>query len=131
MIEELKVEVTQQDCDLGCRGTERYCVVSTAIGRLMPEANRIETNRNTIRYTVKIGSKTYRVVFRTPAAVQIYLREFDAGADPRPMKFTLTNPQIAEKLPTPKGKAKTPSFKPQEAAQTRRSVRVFGEKAFA
>lgn len=128
---EMEIEVTQQDCDDGCRGTERYCVVATAIARLKPDANRIEVNVNTIRFSIKEGNKTLRLAYRTPAAVQSYIRAFDAGEVAKPMKFTLTKPQTAEKLPTPKLKAKTASFKPQASAKSRRSIRVFGEKAFS
>lgn len=130
-MDRLEVTISQQDCDDGCRGTEHYCVVATAIMRLLPEANRIEVNINTIRFSMKDDKdKTVRYAYPTPPAVKVYIRAFDAGAKAKPMKFTLYRPQTAEKLPTPKGKAKTASFKPQGSAKTRRSIRVFGEKAF-
>jgi len=128
---ELDVVCTDKDCEDGVRNTEALCVVSTAIARLLPEATRIETNRNTIRFTLPgENGKKYRVVYKTPEMVREYVRDFDAGKKPKPMKFKLLAPQITEKAPTPKLKAKTPSFKAQDPAKTRRSVRVFGEKAF-
>lgn len=127
----LDVTINEDDCREGCRGTERYCVVSTAIARLVPDANRIETNVHTIRFTLKgADGKTRRYVYRTPELVREYVIGFDAGQEAKPMHFVLDNPQIAEKTPTPRGKAKTPSFKAQASAKTRRSIRVFGEKAF-
>lgn len=126
----MKVIISEQDCANGVRNNERFCVVATAIQRLQPEATRVEVNVNTIRFTMKVDGKTLRFAYRTPAAVQVYLRTFDAGAEPKPMEFEMDNPQVAEKLPTPKLKAKTASFKPQASAVTHRSIRVFGEKAF-
>lgn len=128
----LNIEVTAEDCAEGCRCTEHYCVVATAIGRIIPAANRIEVNVNTIRFTLKQPKtgKTFRYVYRTPDAVRNYIRDFDAGQDARPMKFVLDQPEITE-LPPPKpGRAKTPSFKAKEPAKTRRSVRVFGERVW-
>lgn len=127
----LEVVITEKDCADGVRNNERLCVVSTAIARLQPEANRIETNVNTIRFSLKDGAKTYRLAYPTPPVVRDYIRAFDDGAEAKPMEFVLDNPQVVEKLPSPKLKAKTPSFKPQASAKTRRSIRVFGEKAFA
>ncbi|MGH9086638.1 MAG: hypothetical protein ACRDYZ_00730 [Acidimicrobiales bacterium] len=127
----LDVEVTEKDCAEGCRGNEHYCVVSTAIARLVPDANRVEVNVNTIRFSLKENGKTYRLAYRTPPPVRDYIKAFDAGHDPHPLTFVLDKPQMVEKAPAPRGKAKTPSFKPQASATTRRSVRVFGEKAFA
>lgn len=125
-----EVEVTAKDCAEGVRNNERFCVVATAIARLEPEANRIEANVNTIRFSVKDRGKTFRLAYKTPTIVRDYIRAFDAGVEPTPMTFVLEHPQIAEKKPTPAGKAKTPSFKPQGSPKTRRSIRVFGEKAF-
>lgn len=124
------VVITEEDCSMGVRNNERLCVVSTAIARLQPEATRIETNINTIRFSLSEDGKTYRLAYRTPAVVQAYIRAFDDGAEAKPMKFVLDNPQVVEKVPAPKQRAKTPSFRPQEPAKTRRSVRVFGEKSF-
>ena len=126
----LEVEITEKDCADGVRNNERYCVVATAIMRLQPEATRIEVNINTIRFSMKVDGKTFRLAYRTPPLVKEYIRAFDSGAEAQPMKFTLVAPQVAQKLPTPKGKAKIASFKPQASATERRSIRVFGEKAF-
>ena len=129
-MDQLEITVTQQDCDDGCRGNEHYCVVATAIGRLLRDANRIEININTIRFSMNDEyGKTIRYAYPTPPAVKVYIRDFDAGVEAKPIKFTLYKPQTAKKPPTPKGKAKTVSFKPQGAAKTHRSVRVFGEKS--
>lgn len=130
MNNQFDIEITKEDCADGVSNNERLCVVATAIARLKPEANRIEVNVNTIRFSVKESGKTLRFAYETPTIVRDYIRAFDSGREATPMTFTLRAPQIAEKLPTPKGKAKTPSFKPQASAKTRRSVRVFGEKAF-
>lgn len=124
----MDVVITAKDCADGIRNSEYYCVVATAIQRLQPGANRVEVNVNTIRFSMRVDGKTFRLVYRTPAVVADYVREFDKGQVAKPMNFTLDNPQVAEKLPTPKGKAKTPSFKPSESAKTRRSIRVAGEK---
>lgn len=127
---QLELDITQKDCDEGCRGTERYCVIATAIERLVPDATRIEVNVNTVRFTIKEDGKTYRYAYPSPDAVRDYIKAFDAGAKAQSAKFVLDNPQIVEKAPTPKGRAVTPSFKPSSPAKTRRSVRVFGEKAW-
>jgi hypothetical protein len=91
---------------------------------------RPEVNVNTIRFTLKEEGKSFRLVYPNPEVVQDYVRGFDAGKGAKPMQFTLSEPQITEKVPVPKGKAKTPSFKAQDAAKSRRSIRVFGEKSF-
>ena len=126
-----EVEITARDCADGVRNNEHLCVVSTAIGRLQPNANRIESNVNTIRFSLTDDDgKMYRLVYPTPPVVQDYIRYFDAGKNAKPMRFTLDKPQIVEKVPPPKGKAITPSFKAQGAPTKRRSIRVFGEKTF-
>lgn len=124
------VVVTEKDCIEGCRGTERYCVVALAMMRLIPEATRIEINVDWIRFSVKEGTRSLRCSYATPEAVRDYIRAYDAGAEPEPFEFDLDNPQVVEKAPRPKLQARTPSLRPQGAASTRRSVRVFGEKAF-
>ena len=128
----LDIEVTDKELEEAAPGSEFYCAVATAIGRLVPEANRIEVNVHTIRFTLpRKGSETYsRFVYRSPPEVAEYVRLFDEGAKLKPMSFTLDKPQIAERTPAPSNRAKTPSFKPQSTAKTRRSVRVRGEKAF-
>ena len=128
--DKITVELTAQNCADGVRNNEHLCVVSTALMRLIPDANWLETNINTIRFSFKHDGKNYRVVFITPPEVQDYVRQFDAGAKAEPMTFTLENPNIAERVPKPKGAAKTPSFKPQGAPKTRRAIRVFGEKSW-
>lgn len=114
---------------MAIRRDECFCVSSTAIARLFPEANRITTDANTIRFSVKENGKTYRVAYRTPEIVRDYIVDYDGGRPAKPMRFTLTDPQIVEKPPAPKGRARTPSFKPSGPPKTRR-MRVFGEKAF-
>lgn len=131
MITRYEVTITEQDCADGVRNNERLCVVATAIARLLPDATRIEVNINTIRFSLTEGGKTYRLAYPTPEPVKVYIRSFDAGAGARPMTFVLDNPQIVEKPPRPAGMARTVSLKPSAPAKTRRSVRVFGEKAFA
>lgn len=126
-----EIIVTAEDCAEGVRNNERYCVVATAIARLEPDATRIEVNVNTIRFSLKDGGKMYRLAYPTSPVVREYIKAFDAGVEAKPMKFTLDDPQIAEKRPEPRLRAKTPSFKPQESPKSRRSVRVFGEKSFA
>lgn len=125
-----EVAVTHKDCVDGVRNNERLCVVATAIMRAQPEASRVEANVNTIRFSLKDQGKTYRLVYATPEIVRDYIRSFDAGLEPKPMKFVLDSPQIAEKESKPPGTAVTPSFKASGPSKKRRSVRVFGEKTF-
>jgi hypothetical protein len=88
-----KITVTQQDIDAGVRGSDVYCMASTAIGRLIPSATRISTDVQCIRFTdSELG---IRYTYLTPREVQQYVIDYDAGDPIKPFSFTLSNPMTA------------------------------------
>lgn len=82
------IEVTEKDIAKAKRNDSYICVVSQAIARAIPDATRIETDSQTIRFT-KNGD---RLVFLTPYAVQGYVIGFDAGDPIQPFSFQLRTP---------------------------------------
>ncbi len=126
--EKITVELTAQDCADGVRGEQCYCVVSTALARMIPAASIFTTNLDHVEFSIDHEGKRYRVQFMSPPEVQEYIRAFDAGEVARPMTFTLENPFIVAKEPESKKAARTPS-KPKGIPKTR-VTRVFGQKTF-
>ena len=126
--EKITVELTAQDCADGVRGEQCYCVVSTALMRLVPDAMFPSTDLDHVEFSIMHEGKRYRVQFTSPPEVQKYIRAFDAGEVAHPMTFTLENPFIVERESKPKKAARTPS-KPRGIPKTRR-VREFGAKTF-
>ena len=124
----ITVELTAQDCADGVRGEQCYCVVSTALMRLVPDATRPITNLDHVEFSIMHDNKRYRIQFTSPPEVQEDIRAFDAGEVARPMTFTLENPDIVEKESKSKKAARTPS-KPQGIPKTR-VTREFGAKTF-
>ena len=124
----ITVELTAQDCADGVRGEQCYCVVSTALMRLVPDATRPITNLDHVEFSIMHDNKRYRIQFTSPPEVQEYIRAFDAGEVARPMTFTLQNPFIVEKASKSKKAARTPS-KPKGIPKTR-VTREFGAKTF-
>jgi hypothetical protein len=82
------IEVTEKDIAKAQRNHSYKCVVSQAIARALPDATRIETDNQTIRFT----QNGERLVFLTPYAVQGYVIGFDAGDEIQPFSFQLRNP---------------------------------------
>ena len=78
-------EVTQADIDRGIKNHSSRCMVTQTIIRSIPEAKRVETDMQTIRWT----QNGERIVYITPYAVQDYLIAFDAGDEIKPFKFAL------------------------------------------
>lgn len=94
MTRRYSITVTQDDINEGVRDQSAHCIVSTAIGRQIPEATRISTDAQTIRFT--IGKE--RLIYMTPHAVAQYVIKFDAGdfKGIKPMKLELADPVISE-----------------------------------
>lgn len=126
-----EIIVTQLDIDEGVRNNSHYCIVSTAIGRVVPEALRIIVDAQTIRFTVPDESRRWRLVYLTPRSVRDYIIAFDAGDEIEPFGFVLEKAQVTE-MPTPNpNAARAVSFKAAgKGTGERRSLRVFGERSF-
>ena len=122
----ITVTLTAQDCADGVRGEQCYCVVSTALARIIPEASIFTTNLDHVKWSIDHKGKRYRVQFTSPPEVQEYIRAFDAGEVAHAMTFTLENPFIVEREPKSKKAARTPS-KPKGIPKTR-VTREFGQK---
>lgn len=96
------VQVTPRDIEKAHINDSYNCVVSQAIARSIPDATRIETDVQAIRFTR--GDQRY--VYLTPYAVQGYVVAFDAGEAIHPFTFQLRDPQLVKvKRRTPAGKA--------------------------
>jgi hypothetical protein len=126
-----EVEVTPLDCKLGVRANGYWCAVKTALERLIPDALFMQIYAGTIRFTLIENGIRYRLVYPTPPVVGEYILAFDKGLEPTPMAFVLDDPQITELAPKPAGIATTPTFKVSKPASSKRTVRIFGERAFA
>jgi hypothetical protein len=98
------VEVTEQDIAKAHINDSYKCVVSQAIARTVPTATNIETDTQTVRFTVD-GE---RRVYLCPYAVAGYVIAFDAGDPIEPFSFQLREPRIKKrKLNTESGKIAT------------------------
>jgi hypothetical protein len=87
------IEVTHFDIEQAVRETTAYCVVATAIGRVIPEATFIQVETQTIRFSRSdLGE---RWVYLTPRAVQEYIVAFDAGDEITPFTVNLRDPAIS------------------------------------
>jgi len=109
------VEVTEDDILRAHLNDSYKCVVSQAIARTVPTATNIETDTQTVRFTVE-GE---RRIYMTPYAVQGYVIAFDAGDPIEPFSFQLRDPKrIARKIRTETGRAAD-----QAATRARRKAR--------
>jgi hypothetical protein len=96
------IEVTERDIEKAKRNDSYICIVSQAIARAIPDATRIETDTQTIRFS-HAGE---RFVFLTPYAVQGYVIAFDAGDPIQPFTFQLRDPvRVKSQKLTAKGRA--------------------------
>ena len=96
------VKVTETDIARAHVNDSYLCVVSQAIARTVPDATHIETDTQSIRFSVD-GE---RRIYMTPYAVQGYVIAFDAGDDIEPFTFQLRDPRRAKrKVRTAAGKA--------------------------
>lgn len=92
--------VERRDIDSGVRENYAFCMVSTVIGRKIQLATRIQTDAQTIRFSLP----DVRLVYDTPPEVQQYLIAFDDGAPIEPFTFRLENPMVMPRRtdqPTP------------------------------
>lgn len=87
------IEVTEKDIAKAKRNDSYVCVVSQAIARAIPDATRIETDTQAIRFS-RNGE---RLVYMTPYAVQGYVIAFDAGDEIHPFSFQLREPARVKK----------------------------------
>jgi hypothetical protein len=95
-----QIKVTPEDIAKAKRNDSYKCVVTQAIARAIPDATRIETDTQTIRFTWE-GN---RYMFLTPASVQGYVIAFDAGEPLDPFSFHLRDPFPARRnVYAPKG----------------------------
>ena len=94
------IDVSEADIAKAKRNDSYMCVVTQAIARAIPDATRIETDTQTIRFS----RNGQRLMFLTPNAVTGYIIGFDAGDPIEPFAFQLRNPiQAAHKRMTEKG----------------------------
>jgi hypothetical protein len=82
----LTIHVTQKDIDKALINDSGRCVVSTAVKRVIPDAKRVETDMQTIRWTT---ADNERVVYITPYQVMDYIVAFDDGVKLEPFSFRL------------------------------------------
>ena len=121
---EFEFEVTRSDIDSGVRRNYANCLVSTAIGRGLPDgATRIEVTAQTIRFTLN----KERLVYQTPDEVKGYVVAFDAGGKIEPFKFTIKDP-IVGKAGTGRRKARRLILKPANAPGPATQTRAYGER---
>jgi len=88
-----RIVVTEQDIEKAQRNNSYKCVVSETIARTIPDATRIETDTQTIRFTR--GGE--RLIFLTPYVVTGYVIAFDAGDPIHPFSFQLRDPMKAKR----------------------------------
>jgi hypothetical protein len=86
----LRIQVTQEDIDKAVRSNSAQCVVSQAIARTVKGATNIDTDVQSIRFSV--GDE--RRVYLCPYSVQGYVVGFDAGDPIRPFAFELRAPYV-------------------------------------
>lgn len=79
------IPVTEADIDKATPKDSRSCAVATAIASALPDARRISVDMLWIKFT----ENEDRMVFPTPAAVQNYIVNFDAGEPTPPFSFRL------------------------------------------
>jgi len=93
----IPIDVTEVDIDKGTKRQSSKCVVALAVARAVKEANRIDVDMQTVRFSV--GEQRY--VYLTPWRVQDYIVGFDAGDEIEPFRFQLRDPQITQRTGSP------------------------------
>ena len=101
----IKVHVTENDIKWAVRDDSSRCMVARALAREVDDAQRIEVDTQTIRFSTNKG----RFAYLTPLAVQRYVAAFDAGDPIDPFEFSLRNAILL----------KTRRFSPEERAELR------------
>lgn len=97
----ITIEVNEADIERAHVSDSYNCVVSQAIARTVRSATNIETDTQSIRFTVD----DERRIYMTPYAVQGYVIAFDAGDPIEPFSFQLRDPRRAKrKVRTTAGK---------------------------
>lgn len=109
---QIKVRVDKKAIDRAIRSNSARCVVSQGVAQSIPDATRIESDIQTIRFT----KNDKRYVFLTPRTVQQYIVDFDAGLEIKPFEFSLNNPQITA---TKKGRVPRATIENQVAQGTK------------
>jgi len=99
---QVRVKVTEHDIEWAVRDDSSRCMVARALAREVVDANRIEVDTQTIRFSNSKG----RFAYLTPLTVQRYVAAFDAGDPVQPFDFTLRNPmRLKQRILTPEEKA--------------------------
>jgi hypothetical protein len=116
------VEITEKDIERAKRNDSYICVVSQAIARCIPDATRIETDTQSIRFT----RQGQRLVYLTPYAVQGYVIAFDAGDPIQPFSFQLRDPaKVQTRRPTARGRVAVAAYN-RVKSHVRRKARASG-----
>lgn len=89
----LLIEVTQEDIDAAIRNNSSHCAVASAIQRQVA-SQRVAVDIQTIRMTMKGTSQ--RRIYLTPAKVQQYIIDFDAGDPLKPFSFWMKKPAYVQ-----------------------------------
>jgi len=101
------IDVTADRIARGLRANSSSCVVSQAIAASVPDATRIDTDIQTIRFT----RNGVRYCYLTPYVVQGYVVAFDAGDPIEPFKFQLRDPiRIQRRTITDSGRAAVAAY---------------------
>lgn len=90
-----KITVAQPEISIAQRGVTTRCAIAAAIMMQVPAARHIRVDENKIAWLDV--ARHERLVFRTPAAAQEFIRQWDAGSEVEPFSFTLTDTALIER----------------------------------
>jgi hypothetical protein len=77
----IKIEVTQDDIDQGCRWSANHCPIARAVAQRF-HSTQVGVNRTWIR----VGS----ITFKTPLRAVRFIKRFDGKNLVKPFKFNIT-----------------------------------------
>lgn len=88
----VKVVVDKEMIESGIRRDSAHCVISEAVKVAYPDASRVSTDLQTIRFTDP--KKGLRFTYLTPRIAQVSLVNYDQGHEPEPFEFSLKGGQV-------------------------------------
>lgn len=86
----IELVITAEIIDRAIPRNSGHCIISDAVQLAIPEALRVHTDLQTIRFSLPDSRKRY--VYLTPRAAQHILIDFDQGVLPKPQQMKLRRP---------------------------------------
>lgn len=90
----VKIDVTQECIDKGCRGQATNCAVFHAINPLLKGPNRDNVHCAVTKDVISIHKDYFTVAkIKTPLVARNFISDYDAGNEVAPISFELDIPE--------------------------------------